>query len=85
MASQYPAVPLADMPVDGRSYTFVTFVPPDLRRDPTYVVDSPLWTRWFEAEHDAHRQSIKAHLEGLDDGDIDYEAHDEYQVSRTPP
>jgi hypothetical protein len=34
-----------------------------------------LWGRWFEAEHDAHRQrqSIEAHLEGLKDNDIDYE------------
>jgi hypothetical protein len=29
--------------------------------------------RWFEADHDARRQSIEAHLEAIDDDDVDYE------------
>jgi hypothetical protein len=31
-----------------------------------------VWVIGFEAEHDAWRQSMEAHLEGIDD--IDYEA-----------
>jgi hypothetical protein len=43
-------------------------------RDLAYAIDSPLWVRWFEMEHhDACRQSIEAHLEAIDDDDMDYE------------
>jgi hypothetical protein len=45
-----------------------------------YAVDSPLWEWWFEAEHDARRQSIMAHLKDLDDNDADYEEDEEEQA-----
>jgi hypothetical protein len=51
-----------------------TFMSPDLRRNRAYIMESPLSTRWFEAEHGARRQSIEGHFESLDDGAIDYEA-----------
>jgi hypothetical protein len=31
-----------------------------------------LWARWFEAEHDARREMVETHLEGLEDNAIDY-------------
>jgi hypothetical protein len=40
-----------------------------------YVVDSPLWARWFETEHKERCASIEANLEDLDDDDMDYEAY----------
>jgi hypothetical protein len=61
-------------------------LPLDLWRDPAYDVDSPLWARWFEAEHDARREMVEAHLEGLDDDDIDYEeAEADLQPPPPPP
>jgi hypothetical protein len=41
---------------------------------PAYVVDSPLWARWFETEYKERCASIEANLEDLDDDDMDYEA-----------
>jgi hypothetical protein len=44
-------------------------------------VESPIWGRLFEAEHDAHRHSIEAHLEGLEDDNVDYELQETYVVA----
>jgi hypothetical protein len=40
--------------------------------DPTYAVDSLLWARWFEAEHDAQLNMVKAHLDVRDNEDVHY-------------
>jgi hypothetical protein len=50
---------------------------------PTYAVDSALWARWFEAEHEERRAGIEAYLEDLDDEDVDYEAYKEADTSPT--
>jgi hypothetical protein len=31
-----------------------------------------MWVRWFEAEHNAPREMIEAHLEGLNGDDVEY-------------
>jgi hypothetical protein len=50
-----------------------------------YVIDSPLWAQWFEAEHDARRAMSEAHLEGLDNDDFDYdEAEAAFHPSSLP-
>lgn len=32
-------------------------LPEDLRHDPTFMEDSPLWDTWFYDEHDQHHRS----------------------------
>jgi hypothetical protein len=56
-----------------------------MRQDPTYVVHSPLWERWFEAENEEWRPSIEAHLEALDDEDVDYESQEEAHAQQLAP
>jgi hypothetical protein len=36
-----------------------------------------LWAQWFEAEHDARRKMVKAHLDGRDNEDVHYEEAEE--------
>jgi hypothetical protein len=48
------------------------------------IVDSLMWARWFEAEHDAFQQSIKAYLVGFDDDNYYEEEHD-YKVPQWNP
>ena len=45
-----------------------SFLPPDLLHDPTYALNSPLWDRWFEVEHDSQPVRIKALLSEVVDG-----------------
>jgi hypothetical protein len=45
--------------------------------DLAYAVDSMLWAQWFEAEHDARRKMVKAHLDGRDNEDVHYEEAEE--------
>jgi hypothetical protein len=70
-------VPVPAIPASGPARRWkicdrCAFLLPNLRRDPAYSVDSPLWNRWFEAEHEARRESIEAHLENLDDENKEY-------------
>lgn len=39
-------------------------LPAELRRNPTYVVDSSNWDVWFATEHEEHRRSSFAHAQG---------------------
>jgi hypothetical protein len=50
------------------------YIPLDLKQHPTYAMDSPLSARWFEADHEERWAGIEAHLEALDDNDVDYKA-----------
>jgi hypothetical protein len=70
---QVPAIPRAG---HGRRRDILrrhAFLLADLRQDPAYTFDSPVWDQWSEAEHDMCRQSIEAHLEAIDNDEVDYE------------
>ena len=54
-------VPVPAVPRGGRARTDEilrrrSFLPPELVNDPAYAIQSPLWDRWFEVEHDARRR-----------------------------
>jgi hypothetical protein len=55
-------------------------LPPDLCQNLAYAIDSPLWKRWFKADHEARQLSIEAHLDGSNNDDHDYEDEEGYQV-----
>ena len=58
-------IPVPAIPRSGRARTEEilrrrSFLPPDLVHDPAYAINSPLWDRWFEVEHDARRRAAFA-------------------------
>ena len=55
-----PAVPLPGRQLDREITRRRRLLPPALRNDPAYAVDSPHWEQWFKDEHEERRRSYFA-------------------------
>ena len=82
-------VPVPPVPRSGRERTEEilrrrALLPPDLVHDPAYALNSELWDRWFELEHD-HRRRAAFQAATPEDYNLPEEEEEEEEEEVEPP